>query len=99
MQASGSRPAPSASASHSAHQHRSGGFSRGLARRLRGGFMTDTLRGGYDISGPVRAPVPLTPAPLIPGARNARLTRVDAVLADHLLQAGDLGAQPDDLVG
>src|SRR5215471_12549791 len=42
MQASGSRPAPSASASHS------------LARRLRGGFMDDTLRGGYDISGASR---------------------------------------------
>src|SRR6266566_6454399 len=48
MQASGSRSTPSASASQSAHLHRSSG---GLARRLRGEFIKDTLRGGYDIFG------------------------------------------------
>src|SRR6266566_1060233 len=48
MQASGSRSTPSASASQSAHLHRSSG---GLARRLRGVFINDTLRGGYDIFG------------------------------------------------
>src|SRR6516165_9570995 len=45
MQASGSRSAPWTGASHSARS------SGGLARRLRGGFMDDTLRGGYDIFG------------------------------------------------
>src|SRR5205807_7798280 len=48
MQASGSRSTPSASASQSAHLHRSSG---GLARRLRGVFINDTLRGEYDIFG------------------------------------------------
>src|SRR5579863_10050395 len=52
MQASGSRLIPSASASHSAHWHRCTG---GLARRLRDGFMSLTLRGGYDIFGTSRA--------------------------------------------
>src|SRR5689334_22883369 len=64
MQASGSRSAPSASASHSAHLHRpfdpfkpfdSKDPSWGLARCLRGGFMDDTVRGGYDIFGGRRA--------------------------------------------
>src|SRR5450755_4562870 len=48
MQASGSRSDSSSSAAHSVHRHRS---SDELARRLRDGFMPDTLRGGYDISG------------------------------------------------
>src|ERR1039458_9571690 len=59
MQASGSRSGSSSSAAHSAHRHRSSGA---LARRLRDGFMPDTLRGGYDIFGAPRGPgVPRVP--------------------------------------
>src|ERR1017187_1933625 len=53
MQASGSRSGSSSSAAHSAHRHRSSGES---ARRLRDGFMPDTLRGGYDIFWAPRVP-------------------------------------------
>src|SRR5260370_25747623 len=58
MQASGSRSMPPACASHSAHLHR---WSAGLARRLRDGFISDTLRGGYDLGGPLsgRGPGPV----------------------------------------
>jgi len=44
---------PPACASHSAHLHR---WSAGLARRLRDGFISDTLRGGYDIFGARQVP-------------------------------------------
>src|ERR1700722_15065805 len=49
MQVSGSMVAPSSSAAHSAHRHRSPGES---ARRRRDGFISDTLRGGSDFCGP-----------------------------------------------
>src|SRR5215469_356655 len=78
MQASGSRSIPSAIASHSAHRHRCSG---GLARRLRGGFMPPTLRGGYDISG-------CREYPEYPGAaakrrRPADTTRMGLVAHKH----------------
>src|SRR4051794_6643312 len=75
MHASGSRPAPPESASHSAHPHRSSG---GSARRLRGGFMDDTLRGGYDIFG---SAVPGRTGPRNSGRARAERGGLDPVLA------------------
>src|SRR5580700_3649291 len=82
MQASGSRLMTSTVASHSAHRHR---WSGGLARRLRGGFMPPTLRGGYDI-------LPSSGGSL-PG-----LIGVDAVLAQPRLEVGHPGPQPPELI-
>src|SRR6266851_4834671 len=96
MQASGSRSMPPACASHSAHLHR---WSAGLARRLRDGFISDTLRGGYDIfgllsgrrTGPVlRArPVPVLrvrPGPGLPRRGDAEMPLDRAQPALDLLQ-------------
>ena len=91
MPASGSRSTPSASASHSAHLHRS---SWGLARRLRGGFMHDTLRGGYDIFGPGGAlpgpgPAPASgPGRAIPRCSSIALSRSSIVLQQALDRIG-----------
>src|SRR6185437_4358297 len=78
MQACGSRSAPSASASHSAHLQGPGDWSGGLARRLRGGFMNVTLRGGYDIFGAagIHAEMPLDRTQPVVDRVEQRLNRV-----------------------
>src|SRR5204862_4044574 len=77
MQACGSRSAPSASASHSAHLQGPGDWSGGLTRRLRGGFMGHTLRGGYDIFGAagIDAEMPLDRAQPVVDRVERRLDR------------------------
>src|SRR5260370_843458 len=107
MQASGSRLIPSASASHSAHRHRPFVSSGGLARRLRGGFMPDTLRRGYDIFG---APDGGLDGALdgdtddsgrdYPAARGLPgFARIDVVLGEQGPQARDLGLQLTGRIG
>src|SRR6185312_8427289 len=83
MQACGSRSAPSASASHSAHLQGPGDWSGGLARRLRGGFMNLTLRGGNDIFGAARihAEMPLYCAQPVVYRVELRAVRVVCGLA------------------
>src|ERR1700733_5963099 len=97
MQASGSRIIPSASASHSAHRHRS---PAGLPRRLRDGFMSATLGVGYDIFGPLAAVMKTRrERSLLGGSRRIRwLAGIDPVLVENRPQPCDLGPQRGDRV-